>query len=129
MVKSINQLTEEGLFIKTFISVKNAADELDIKAYNISKVINGKLKTAGGFKFEFNIPDFDGEVWYNGLVNSVVVYVSNFGRIRINGKITDWNGVKNMRTQIKIQDNIYRATRLIYAIGNGLLYDDHGPRA
>ena len=122
MVKPINQLTKEGLFIKTFISTKDAAEELGIKANSISAVLNGVTKTAGGFKFEYNIPDLKGEVWYNGLVNSVDVYVSNFGRIRIYGKITDCNGVKDKI--IHIQDKKYSAARLIYAIGNGLSYDD-----
>ena len=57
VIKPINQLTKKGLFIKNFISVKDAAIELGIDASSITKVLNGKLLTTGGFKFEFNIPN------------------------------------------------------------------------
>ena len=51
--KPVNQLDLDGNFIKTFISGREAAKELDLAFKVISKCCNGKCKTYKGFKFEF----------------------------------------------------------------------------
>lgn len=48
----IRQLKLNGDFIKEHISINSAAKELNIVQPSISMVLSGKLKTAGGFKFE-----------------------------------------------------------------------------
>lgn len=51
--KKINQYCNEQ-YIKTFESIKEAADALNISASNISCVLHrGSLKTAGGYKWYF----------------------------------------------------------------------------
>lgn len=47
--KAINQLSKNGKIIATFISLREAQRETNIPHNNISEVINGKRKTAGGF--------------------------------------------------------------------------------
>ena len=49
--KPVLQFTKDGEFIKEYPSIKEAQDELSI--HQISKVCNGKRKTAGGFKWRF----------------------------------------------------------------------------
>lgn len=53
-IKSINQINKHtGLIIKSWSSIKSAANALNISAGNISSVCNNKLKSTGGFKWEF----------------------------------------------------------------------------
>ena len=121
MSKPINQLTEESLFIKNFISVKDAAIELGLNRGNISAVLKGKLLTTGGFKFEYNIPDLPGEC-RNGVVYGVDVKVYEIGSILINGKYTNPNG-KAMK-QIKIKRKHCLISRIVYAIWNSESYEN-----
>jgi Uri superfamily endonuclease len=53
--KPINQLSFDKNFIKKFDSIKEAADELGLKASGISMQLHGKISQTGGFKFEFAI--------------------------------------------------------------------------
>lgn len=39
--------------IKTYLSVKEAAEDLGLFAGNISKCLSGKIKTCGGYKWEY----------------------------------------------------------------------------
>lgn len=52
MRKSVKQYTKEGVFIKEFSSMLEAAKELDIDRGTISKCVAGKRKTAGGFTWK-----------------------------------------------------------------------------
>ena len=47
--KKILQFDKEGNFIKEYPSLKFAANELNIDATSISKVLHGQYLTAGGF--------------------------------------------------------------------------------
>ena len=49
----IVQKTKEGEIIKEWDSLQQAADELGIERSNISHCLRGKLKTSGGFKWEY----------------------------------------------------------------------------
>lgn len=51
--KKVKQLTLDGLFIKTYPSLKEAAADMKIKACNIVDVCKGRQKTAKGFKWEY----------------------------------------------------------------------------
>lgn len=51
--KKVKQLTLDGLFIKTYPSLKEAAADMQIKACNIVDVCKGRQKTAKGFKWEY----------------------------------------------------------------------------
>ena len=52
--KSINQIDKHSnLVIKTWDSIKSAANSLNISAGNISSACNNKLKSTGGFKWSF----------------------------------------------------------------------------
>lgn len=51
--KKINQLSLKGEIIKTFPSIKHAANETNISTSNISAVLAKRQITAGGFKWEY----------------------------------------------------------------------------
>jgi hypothetical protein len=51
--KKVRQLTREGVYIKTFESVKAASEILRINHALISKVCHDAEPTAGGFKWGF----------------------------------------------------------------------------
>lgn len=50
---AINKLTMDGVFVKYYYSLKNAERETGICCKNISTVLKGKTKSAGGFKWEY----------------------------------------------------------------------------
>lgn len=52
--RSVNQLSKDGKFIKSFETIRKAAKELGLNENQISIVLSGKLKTTGGFKWEYN---------------------------------------------------------------------------
>ena len=47
--KPIEQWSNDGIFIKSWVSGKEASIALNINRQNISHVLNGKYKTSGGF--------------------------------------------------------------------------------
>jgi len=49
----IRQYTKSGKFIKEFISQSEASSLLNINLGNLSSHLKGKLKTTGGFVFEY----------------------------------------------------------------------------
>jgi hypothetical protein len=53
--KPILQLDLTGKFIKKFWSTREAERETGILNQNISKVLTGKRKSAGNFKWEFEM--------------------------------------------------------------------------
>lgn len=52
-VRKIIQLTLDGIFIKEWQSLKEAAKELGLSSPNILKVCTGERKKCGGFKWEY----------------------------------------------------------------------------
>ena len=50
--KPIDQLTKDGTFIKTWPSIKEASETLDINRNTLTGCLTGRLKLAGGFKWE-----------------------------------------------------------------------------
>ena len=54
--KSIEQWSKDGVFIKSWASGKEAGIALNIHCGNISTVLNGKLKTSGGFVWKHPPP-------------------------------------------------------------------------
>ncbi|MBR2634795.1 MAG: hypothetical protein IKD31_04370 [Clostridia bacterium] len=55
--KPINQLDLQGDIVCHFISLNEAGEKTGINATSISKVLNGHIKTAGGFRWEFDEKD------------------------------------------------------------------------
>jgi len=51
--KRIRQLTKDGMLIKIWDCLKDAVDELGISQPNISLVLTGHHKTAGGYGWEY----------------------------------------------------------------------------
>ena len=51
--KSVNMYTIVGEYIKTFESIKQVSEELNINSGNICLVCKGKLKTAGGYIWRY----------------------------------------------------------------------------
>ena len=51
--KAVNQYTKEGIFLKTFDSVSNAAKELGCCVAAISNCCLGRTKTSQGFRWSF----------------------------------------------------------------------------
>ena len=49
----IIQKTKDGEIIKEWESLQQAADELNIERSNISHCLRGRIKTSGGFKWEY----------------------------------------------------------------------------
>ncbi len=50
---AIIQKTKDGEIIKEWESLQQAADELSIERSNISHCLSGRIKTSGGFKWEY----------------------------------------------------------------------------
>lgn len=85
--KSINQYDLKGNFIKTWKKLIDAQNELGIDVKNISQVLRGKQKTAGGFIWKYNemVNSMDGEIWkkcFLGFDYEDEIYVSNLGRVK-----------------------------------------------
>jgi group I intron endonuclease len=51
--KPIIQLDKDNNFIKEWLSISEASEQLKISNSGISFVLNGKYKTSGGFKFKY----------------------------------------------------------------------------
>jgi len=52
--KPINQLNINGVFIRSFNSIKEASTCLNISASSLSSVCKGKSNTAGGYRWEYS---------------------------------------------------------------------------
>lgn len=52
----IAQFTKDGKFIKSFNSVKEASEKLNINKNSIYKAISGEYRAAGGFIFDNKLP-------------------------------------------------------------------------
>ena len=53
-IKPVNQYTKEGILVKVWNSMKDACIELNIQKSSLTKCCQGKRKTAGGYKWEYN---------------------------------------------------------------------------
>jgi hypothetical protein len=51
--KKVNQLALDGVFIKTYSSLKEAAAEVQVKASTIVDACKGRQKTARGYRWEY----------------------------------------------------------------------------
>lgn len=51
--RQVAQLTRKGELVKIWDSQKEASEVTGICQQNISKCCNGKLKTAGGYRWSF----------------------------------------------------------------------------
>ncbi len=51
--KKVNQLSKDGTFIKTWESAAEANRVMGVSASSISRCAKGKIKTSGGFKWEY----------------------------------------------------------------------------
>jgi hypothetical protein len=84
--KPVIQRDLEGNFIKRWEKVSVAEKELCIT--HISDALCGRIKTSGGFIWEYceeDNKDFVGEIWKK-ISEEYDAFVSNFGRIRKNGR-------------------------------------------
>ena len=53
-IKPVNQYTKEGILVKVWNSMKEACIELNIQSSSLTRCCQGKRKTAGGYKWEYN---------------------------------------------------------------------------
>ena len=51
--KKVNQFTKDGTFIKTWDCISDVERKIGINNGNISRCCNNKIKSAGGFKWEY----------------------------------------------------------------------------
>lgn len=51
--RQVAQMTRDGILIRIWDSQKEASEVTGIPQQNISKCCNGKLKTAGGYRWSF----------------------------------------------------------------------------
>jgi hypothetical protein len=51
--KAVSQHTKEGMFIKTYPTVKDAATELSLNRKSIHHTLSGRTKTSGGFIWKY----------------------------------------------------------------------------
>jgi hypothetical protein len=83
-IKPINQYDLDGNFIKKWSKAIDVENELGIQRKNISKVLKGERKRAGGFVWKYaKDTDLEGEVWRKVPLEEYNALVSNMGRIRI----------------------------------------------
>lgn len=51
--RSVIKLDKDGKELKVFNSIKEAAEDINLTRHSITRVCNGKNKTAGGFKWKY----------------------------------------------------------------------------
>jgi hypothetical protein len=86
--KPVIQRDLQGNFIKRWEKTVDAAKELVIRQSSISHALSGRTKTSGEFIWEYceeDNKDFVGEIWKK-ISEEYDTFVSNFGRIRKNGR-------------------------------------------
>jgi hypothetical protein len=86
--KPVIQRDLQGNFIKRWEKTVDAAKELVIRQSSISHALSGRTKTSGEFIWEYceeDNKDFVGEIWKK-ISEEYDAFVSNFGRIRKNGR-------------------------------------------
>lgn len=83
--RAIIQLTMNGDFVARYERIKDAP----FRRSNIVSACAGRIKSVGGFLWEYANETIPGEIWRDVVVNNCNIKVSNFGRVQlISGKIT-----------------------------------------
>lgn len=82
---AIDQYSLDGIYLKSFASIQEAASSVGFTVQTISNCLRGKRKQAHGFKWIYKVDlDLPGEVF----LQYEQYMISNFGRIRTpSGKI------------------------------------------
>jgi len=101
----VDQFSVDDKFIKTWNSVKEVAEQLVCARSKLYDVINGKRKTAIGFKWKYHDDDVGDEEWKLIPLPNMKFdyYVSTRGRIKRKG---------SKRITTGTDDRGYRATKL-----------------
>ncbi len=73
----VNQLSLEGEFVKKWDKIIDAKEGIGVSDTMICWACKGKVKSAGGFKWEYAEKDIEGEVWKTHKLWKI----SNMGRI------------------------------------------------
>lgn len=88
--RAISQFNMNGLFVKSYNSIKEAATLNNIDAANIHKVCNGKCKTAGGYIWRYEEDNYDIDPIKNRYGEKVVLQYDLHGKFLVRHKsITD----------------------------------------
>lgn len=85
---------KDGQVVGGFNSIKEAAISLNLQQSNIGAVIRkrSRLKSTGGFTFEYVSDKIDGEVWKQ---HPKGFLVSNFGRIEFKSGLRSYGSKQN----------------------------------
>ena len=85
----ILQYDINNTFLKEFKNAYYITQELGINKSLISACCKGKLKSIKGFIFKYknNFINIENEIWKELWFNNKIINVSNFGRIKSNGKL------------------------------------------
>ena len=119
--KRIDQYDLDGNFIKSFDKISFAELELGINNGNISSCLKGRLKSAGGYKWQFSDNTIEGEIWAIipitciSTTNNKRYYISDKGRFRKNDDMTSVTiGIqhKNGKYFVIVDKKSYRISRL-----------------
>ena len=114
--KSINQLSIDGIYIKTWISISDASQTLSIRRQNISDTCKNKRESAGGFKWKYHetVHSLPNEEWKTmNLDPSASVKVSSFGRIWRCHDMKTYGSETNGYMYVRVQGRVFSVHRLI----------------
>ncbi len=120
--KKVEQYDLNNNLIKTWESINNAADELNIDKSNITKCCKNKQKSAGSFIWKYSEdPDFHNEQWIElNYYNLKGLYISNYGRYY--SKLLNKSYGSNINNQmvLKYNNKVYSIAKLVLLgfIGN-----------
>lgn len=112
--KKIEQYDLDDNLIKTWDSLNNAANELNIDKSNIAKCCKNKQKTCGDYKWKYALDqDFNNEQWIELTDKLKGLYISNYGRYY--SKLINKSFGTNINNQmvLKYDNKVYSIARLV----------------
>ncbi len=81
--RAIDQLTLDGVFVKTWESTKAAAEAMEVSRHAIQACLVGRSSKSKGFLWVYHDPCKDDEEWRTIEERGVIFEVSNEGRIKL----------------------------------------------
>lgn len=70
--RKVDQFDKDGKFIKTYVSIAEAARETNVKQGSIQFVLKGQYKTGGGFIWKYHIDKIDKESKMETVENEIM---------------------------------------------------------
>lgn len=109
----IDQYSLDGTHLKTWSSIKEAANSLGYTSQTISNCLRGKVATAHGFVWKYFVEtDLENETWKE--YKSTGYMISNFGRVKTKtGKVSTVNARHSGYKRIRLVDGSIAVHRMV----------------